>query len=278
MKPIQLIGKLHRLSLFFCILPNPKVFFASLFIVLTFLATSPFGKAANEIDALGLCSALKERRVLLNQLPKEDLKEAITSIHDSIYGDFQTAFEKILEKIPLHFQELKLGAPREDFETMFLNNMSSAFMVPTQAILELNSKIGKDIETVITTFERNLTQQERSILGKYLYIPSDGNPTLSHQEEAYRALTATPFDGAMFIQKNNEYTAFEVQQMKDLYTTITQDSLFIVSRIWNGLQARGLISLDKHLYHSNAIEQVNLQIKTLAEDIRREFANSVACM
>ena len=116
MKPIHLIGKLHRLSLFFCILPNPKVFFASLFIVLTFLGTSPFG-GANETDALKLCSSLKKKKVLLNQLPKEDLKEAIMPIHDSIRSDLQTA----VEQIPLHFQELKSGATREDLETMFLN-------------------------------------------------------------------------------------------------------------------------------------------------------------
>ena len=274
MKPIQLISKLHRLPLFFGILPNPKVFFASLFIVLTFLATSPFGKAANETDVPELCSVLKERRVLL-QLPKEDLKEAIMPIHDSIYGDLQTVFEQI----PLHFQELKFDATREDLETMFLNNMSSAFLVPMQAIGGLISKINKDIETVITTFERNLTQQERSILGEYLYILSDETPTLSHQEEAYRALTATPFDVAIFIQKNNEYTAFEVQQTMDLYTTMTQDRLLpIVSILWNGLQATGFMLQDKRFHHPKFIKEVNLKIKTLAEDIRREFANFVACM
>ena len=134
MKPI-LIGKLHRLSLFFCILPKPKLFFASLFIVLTFLGTSPFVEAANykgvqEVE-MEICSpsssTFKAREKILTQLPEEDLKKAVMPIHNSILGDLQAAIEQI-HLLP--FQELKLGATRDDLEAMILNNMHNAASGP----------------------------------------------------------------------------------------------------------------------------------------------------
>ena len=71
----------------------------------------------------------------------------------------------------------------------------------------------QDIVMVVTGFERGLTQQERIILGKYFYMvhgvnKQDSSTKQTKQEEAHRALVATPFDKMTFIQKHNEYVGF----------------------------------------------------------------------
>ena len=222
-------------------------------------------------------------KILTQLLPEEDLKKAVMPIHNSILGDLQTA----IEQIPLlPFQELKLGATRDDLEAMILNNMHSAVLVPRLTLFEVVRKKMQDIVMVVTGFERDLTQQEKIILGEYLYILYVRNKpgSSTEQEEAYRALVATPFDKMTFIQKHNEYSAFELQRITDsyttIYTTMKDEFLPLVSTQWDRMQANGFISQDKRINHLDIIKEINVEIKALIENIKKLLYvyAAVACM
>ena len=236
-------------------------------------------EAANDKDFQFHCFPDRDLRKILTQLPEEDLKKAVMPIHNSILVDLKTAIKQI-HLLP--FQELKLGATRDDLEAMILNNMHNVFLAPILALFEVVSKKMQDIVMIVTGLERDLIQQERIILGEYLYnLYVRNKPDSStEEEEAYRALVATPFNKMTFIQKHNEYVAFESQRLTGSYSIKIKDdflSLF-ASVLWDQMQANGFISQDKLLNRLDIIEQINVEVKTITEHIKIQIPVALVCM